>query len=114
MADDGSRCTVHLLTLLPLPLAHAQRPRPQENELHAQQQLLLKEEIRRLGRAIERDAVAVAGGVDMEYLKNVVLKLLQTGEHEVLLPVLATLLKFSPAEVEVCRDTYVLRPLLAE
>jgi hypothetical protein len=42
----------------------------------------------------------------MEYLKNVVLKLLQTGEHEVLLPVLATLLKFSPVEVEVCRETY--------
>ena len=32
----------------------------QENELHAAQQALLKEEIRRLGRALERDAVSVA------------------------------------------------------
>lgn len=34
---------------------------------------------------------------DMEYLKNVVMKLFETGEAEQLLPVVATILKLSPA-----------------
>jgi regulator of sirC expression with transglutaminase-like and TPR domain len=40
----------------------------------------------------------------MEYFKNVVLKLYETGEAESLLPVLAQLLQLSPAEVAHCRD----------
>jgi hypothetical protein len=39
----------------------------------------------------------------MEYFKNVMLKLFETGQEESLLPVVATALQFSPAELERCR-----------
>ncbi|CAM6103039.1 unnamed protein product [Calypogeia fissa] len=71
-----------------------------ENRLHSQQEALLKEELRNLERAHKRD------GVDMTYLKNVILKLLETGEVEALLPVVAMLLQFSPEELKRCHDTY--------
>lgn len=41
--------------------------------------------------------------VDMEYFKNVMLKLFETGEAGSLLPVVATVLRFSPEELERCR-----------
>ncbi|KAJ8440258.1 hypothetical protein Cgig2_001593 [Carnegiea gigantea] len=63
-----------------------------ENRLHSQQVSMLKEELRNMDRARKRE------GVDMTYLKNVVLKLLETGEVEALLPVIAMLLQFSPDE----------------
>ncbi|KAL9270931.1 GRIP-like protein [Drosera capensis] len=65
-----------------------------ENQLHSQQEAMLKEELRNMERMQKRE------GVDMTYLKNVVLKLLQTGEVEALLPVVAMLLQFSPEEVK--------------
>jgi hypothetical protein len=54
---------------------------------------MLKEELRKVERAQKRE------GVDMTYMKNVILKLLETGEVEALLPVIAMLLQFSPEEV---------------
>ncbi len=42
--------------------------------------------------------------IDAEYLKNTVIKLFVTGEAEALLPVFATILSFSPAEVQRCRE----------
>lgn len=39
----------------------------------------------------------------MEFLKNVLLKLFETGVEESLLPVVATVLQFSPAEVTRCK-----------
>ncbi|KAL9251652.1 GRIP-like protein [Drosera capensis] len=71
-----------------------------ENQLHNQQEAMLKEELRNIERMQKRE------GVDMTYLKNVVLKLLQTGEVEALLPVVAMLLQFSPEEVQKCRQAY--------
>jgi hypothetical protein len=63
---------------------------------------LLQEAVRELEREMER--LRLPGKTtDMEYLKNVVLKLFQTGEADSLLPVVATVLQFSPAEVEACR-----------
>ncbi|KAL4365608.1 hypothetical protein AHAS_Ahas07G0123100 [Arachis hypogaea] len=62
----------------------------------AEQQILeaiLKAELRDMERSKKRK------GVDMTYLKNVILKLLETGEVEVLLPVIGMLLQFSPQEV---------------
>lgn len=41
---------------------------------------------------------------DMEYFKNVLLRLYETGEAESLLPVVAQVLQFSPAEVQRCRN----------
>ncbi|KAK4479990.1 hypothetical protein RD792_013045 [Penstemon davidsonii] len=61
---------------------------------------LLKEELRNLERQQKRE------GVDMTYLKNVVVKLLETGEVERLLPVVAMLLQFSPEETQKCRQAY--------
>jgi len=54
----------------------------------------LKEEIRKLERDEKREQV------DLEYLKNVILKLMVTNEYEALLPVISTLLQFSPDEVK--------------
>ncbi|XP_057972873.1 protein GRIP isoform X2 [Malania oleifera] len=66
-----------------------------ENRLHSQQEAMLKEELRNMERMQKRE------GVDMTYLKNVILKLLETGEVEVLLPVIGMLLQFSPEEKNI-------------
>ncbi|KAB5556688.1 hypothetical protein DKX38_007597 [Salix brachista] len=68
-----------------------------ENRLHGQQEAMLKTELRNMERTQKRD------GVDLTYLKNVILKLLETGEVEALLPVVAMLLQFSPEEVQKCQ-----------
>uniref|UniRef100_A0A9I9D6A2 GRIP domain-containing protein n=1 Tax=Cucumis melo TaxID=3656 RepID=A0A9I9D6A2_CUCME len=72
-----------------------------ENRLHSQQEAMLKAELRDMERSQKRE------GVDMTYLKNVILKLLETGEVEALLPVVAMLLQFSPEEVmQKCQQAY--------
>ncbi|KAE8674024.1 Protein GRIP [Hibiscus syriacus] len=71
-----------------------------ENRLHSQQEAMLKEELRNMERSKRRE------GVDMTYLKNVILKLLETGEVEALLPVVAMLLQFSPEEMQKCQQAY--------
>ena len=65
----------------------------------------LKEDIREREREREREEFAKRE-VDMEYLKNIILKLLETGEWERLLPVIATLLKLSPAETARVEKLY--------
>uniref|UniRef100_A0A1D1ZHY7 Protein GRIP n=1 Tax=Anthurium amnicola TaxID=1678845 RepID=A0A1D1ZHY7_9ARAE len=71
-----------------------------ENRLHSQQETMLKEEFRNMERKQKRE------GVDMTYLKNVILKLLETGEVEALLPVVGMLLQFSPEELRRCQQVY--------
>ncbi|GMH24540.1 hypothetical protein Nepgr_026383 [Nepenthes gracilis] len=71
-----------------------------ENRLHSQQVAMLKEELRNMDRMQKRE------GVDLTYLKNVVLKLLETGEVLALLPVIAMLLQFSPEEIQKCQQAY--------
>ncbi|XP_015889558.2 protein GRIP isoform X1 [Ziziphus jujuba] len=71
-----------------------------ENRLHSQQEAMLKAELRNMERSQKRE------GVDMTYLKNVVLKLLETGEVEALLPVIGMLLQFSPEEIQKCQQAY--------
>lgn len=61
--------------------------------LHNLQEAALKREIRELERTKRRD------GANLEYLKNIVLKYMETQEHDKLMPVLTTLLQFSPEEV---------------
>ncbi|XP_015647561.1 protein GRIP isoform X2 [Oryza sativa Japonica Group] len=68
-----------------------------ENRLHDQQEAMLKTELRNMERSQKRE------GIDMTYLKNVILKLLETGEVGALLPVVATLLQFSPEELTKCQ-----------
>eukprot|EP00250_Pteridium_aquilinum_P022805 c2572_g1_i1 orf=187-2631(+) len=75
-----------------------------ENRLHTQQEAALKEELRNLERSKKRE------GVDMTYLKNVILKLLETGEVEALLPVVAMLLQFSRDELKKCQEVYNVMP----
>ncbi|KAK1303419.1 Protein GRIP [Acorus calamus] len=82
-----------------------------ENRLHNQQvgacmlllgalEAMLKAELRNMERMQKRE------NVDMTYLKNVILKLLETGEVEALLPVVGMLLQFSPDEIKKCQQTY--------
>ncbi|KAI5056354.1 hypothetical protein GOP47_0028707 [Adiantum capillus-veneris] len=75
-----------------------------ENRLHTQQEAALKEELRNLERSRKRE------GVDMTYLKNVIVKLLETGEVEALLPVVAMLLQFSRDELKKCQEVYNVVP----
>uniref|UniRef100_A0A7N0V8V6 GRIP domain-containing protein n=2 Tax=Kalanchoe fedtschenkoi TaxID=63787 RepID=A0A7N0V8V6_KALFE len=72
-----------------------------ENQLHSQQEAILKAELRDMERKQKRE------GVDMTYLKNVILKLLETGEVEALLPVIGMLLQFSPDEIQKCQQAYL-------
>lgn len=53
----------------------------------------LKDELRRNERDKARDSAP------MEYLKNIVKEYIKTGNHAHLMPVLATLLQFSEAEL---------------
>lgn len=62
---------------------------------------MLKEEIRNLDRAERRQNLSV------DYLKNIVLKYLETSDREQLLPVLTTVLQLSPAEVASLRKKTV-------
>ncbi|XLS67836.1 hypothetical protein HN51_018859 [Arachis hypogaea] len=62
-------------------------------ESSPQPTVILKAELRDMERSKKRK------GVDMTYLKNIILKLLETGEVEVLLPVIGMLLQFSPQEI---------------
>ena len=39
----------------------------------------------------------------MNYLKNVILKLFETGQKEALLPVVGMIMQFSPAEMQRCK-----------
>lgn len=71
-----------------------------ENRLHSQQETMLKEELRNAERSKRRE------GVDLTYLKNVIVKLLETGEVEALLPVVGMLLQFSPEEIRKCQQAY--------
>ncbi|KAF9920286.1 hypothetical protein FBU30_009905 [Linnemannia zychae] len=65
------------------------------------QEKVLKEEIRNLDRAEKRQNLSV------DYLKNIVLKYLETTDKEPLLPVLTTVLQLSPAEVASLRKKAV-------
>ena len=51
-----------------------------------------------------RHCTAADNPMDVEYLKNSVLKMYRTGEAETLLPVFATILAFSPEEVKRCKE----------
>ena len=83
-----------------------------EARLRAEQEAVLKEALREVDRAAERaklplsaaaEASATAeAAAEVHYLKNVLLKLYETGEARPLLPVLARVLRFSPADVEKC------------
>eukprot|EP00955_Chlamydomonas_euryale_P117218 366462-Chlamydomonas_euryale.AAC.3 len=55
-------------------------------------------------REAERTATLLSRtGVDVQYLKNTVLRLYRTGEAESLLPVFGTILAFGPEELASCR-----------
>lgn len=76
-----------------------------ESERMGAQCVVLKDEIRSLRRTAERERMG-ADVTEMEYLKTVIVKLLETGEFEALLPVVATLLKLDPEEVSRVRGAY--------
>lgn len=73
-----------------------------EVALHSAQEKALKETVRELEREIERIKLA-SKGIDMEYFKNILLKLFETGEDESILPVVGTMLQFSPEELKRCQ-----------
>ena len=62
------------------------------SQLHLRQIQLLQEEIRKLERGKTRETE------NLEYLKNIVLKYMETNDTDALLPVIGTILHFSPEE----------------
>eukprot|EP01103_Thecamoeba_quadrilineata_P007249 TRINITY_DN1706_c0_g1_i4.p1 TRINITY_DN1706_c0_g1~~TRINITY_DN1706_c0_g1_i4.p1 ORF type:complete len:573 (+),score=190.14 TRINITY_DN1706_c0_g1_i4:577-2295(+) len=64
------------------------------DSLHQMQENLLKNEIRELERA------KVRSSLNLDYLKNIIVKFLETDERQAMLPVLVTLLQISPEEVQ--------------
>lgn len=67
----------------------------------SEQTKILKDELRRSERPEQRE------GLNVQYLKNVVLKFLQyREEREQLIPVLAMLLSFSPEELRTVRGAH--------
>ena len=69
--------------------------------LHREQERVLKGEIRELERAKKRE------GVNVDYVKAVVLNFLtSTEQQQSLLPVLANLLQFSPEELTKVKEKY--------
>jgi len=71
-------------------LSEALKEAEEMEKLHLQQEAVLKEQIREFERAQRRE------GANLEYLKNIIVRLLETNERESLIPVLATLLQFTP------------------
>lgn len=74
-----------------------------EVALHGAQAKALKETVRELERELERVKLA-SKSVDMEYFKNILLKLFETGEDQSILPVVGTMLQFSPQELKRCQE----------
>ncbi|GAM23037.1 hypothetical protein SAMD00019534_062120 [Acytostelium subglobosum LB1] len=64
---------------------------------HFEQEKLLKEEIRKLERSSSRE------GSNLEYVKNILVKFLEK-EDESLIPVLSTLMQFTPEELNKVMD----------
>jgi chromosome segregation ATPase len=93
--EEVARCLRHIEAL-----QEEIKELEQENRLRVHQITILKEEYQNSERNQKRS------GVDMTYVKNVILKLLETGEVEALLPVIAMLLQFSPDELRRCQEAY--------
>lgn len=79
-----------------------------EVALHNAQEKALKETVRELERELERVKLA-SKSIDMEYFKNILLKLFETGEDESILPVVGTMLQFSPSELKRCQEAIASR-----
>ena len=77
-----------------------------EIEMREQLESVLKEELRKKEREETRSNLKESGS-EMEYMKNIILKLLETGDHEVLLPVVSKLLALSPEETQRVKKAYV-------
>lgn len=93
--EEVARCLRHIEAL-----QEEIKELEQENRLRCHQITILKEEYQNSERNQKRS------NVDMTYVKNVILKLLETGEVEALLPVIAMLLQFSPDELRRCQEAY--------
>ena len=93
--EEVARCLRHIEAL-----QEEIKELEQENRLRVHQITILKEEYQNSERSQKRSSV------DMTYVKNVILKLLETGEVEALLPVIAMLLQFSPDELRRCQEAY--------
>lgn len=96
--EEVARCLRHIEAL-----QEEVKELEQENRLRVHQITILKEEYQNSERSQKRS------NVDMTYVKNVILKLLETVEVEALLPVIATLLQFSPEELRRCQEAYRLQ-----
>ncbi|KAK9864007.1 hypothetical protein WJX84_007296 [Apatococcus fuscideae] len=81
----------------------------QEVDLRQQQEVALKEAMRDYEREKARAALASKHSKDLEYLKNILLKLFETGEAAALLPVVAMMLHFSPQELKQCQEAMLRR-----
>jgi len=94
MRDEELNKARQQIQQLTLSIADAERM----ERLHVEQETLLKNEIREMERSRKRE------GANLDYLKNIIFQLLITNELETLLPVIATILQFSPEETQKIRE----------
>jgi NADH:ubiquinone oxidoreductase subunit E len=81
-------------------LGAALRDMEDTEKLHEEQERALKSEIRELERAKKRE------GLNIDYLKAVVVNFLTSAEQQSMLPVLAQLLQFSPEDISKVNEKY--------
>ena len=81
------------------------------SELQVAQQEVLKGEIARMRGEVERAQLSASGGVELEYVKNVVVKLLTLkgshapeGESDTLAAALCRVLRLSPPEIQAVEE----------
>mmetsp|Transcript_18712 Transcript_18712/g.75208 ORF Transcript_18712/g.75208 Transcript_18712/m.75208 type:complete len:109 (+) Transcript_18712:1958-2284(+) len=69
------------------------------NKMYAEQLALLKTEIRAMEASEERTS-RLSDNLQYDYLKNVIIKFIETDDFNALMPVLANVLAMTPEEIE--------------
>ena len=84
----------------------------EESHYHEAQEALLREQLRKATSkttgsqaALQPAVAATQGGINVEYLKNIIIKYMETDEHDRLIPVISTIFGMTPEEVRKVNET---------
>lgn len=95
-------------TDLSAPSADIQDEDAEQRKLEQVQGIVMHQELQRTGHAegARPTGTGALKPVDLDYIRNVVVKLLETEEIDTYLPILAMLLRFSDEDREVVRNAF--------
>ena len=90
------------------PSADIQDEDDEQRKLEQVQGIVMHQELQRTGHAegARPTGTGALKPVDLDYIRNVVVKLLETEEIDTYLPILAMLLRFSDEDREVVRNAF--------